>query len=104
MSGDNVSIEIPITVENDLEVDSEGQFFVQTFIFPQDDDDSVEARVLFDDIIDNLVEFYREEPGPTGYGQLYSIANELARHSDRLRDIAGRMEDTEVADDLFGDL
>lgn len=104
MSSDNVSIEIPITVENDLEVDSEGQFFILTFIFPQDEEDSVEARVLFDDIIESLIEFHADEPGSSGYGQLYLIANELNRYAERLREVAGRMEDTEVADDLFGDL
>lgn len=104
MSSDNVSIEIPITVENDLEVDSEGQFFILTFIFPQDEEDSVEARVLFDDIIESLIEFHADEPGASGYGQLYLIANELSRYAERLREVAGRMEDTEVADDLFGDL
>jgi len=104
MSGDNVSIEIPITVENDLEVDSEGHFFLLTFIFPNDDDDSVEARVLFEDVIENLVEFHADEPNPGNYGQLYLIANELSRSVERLRDVAGRMEDGEITDDLFGDL
>ena len=34
MSSDRVSIEIPISIENDLEVDNDGHFFVLTFIFP----------------------------------------------------------------------
>jgi|TARA_A100001015_G_scaffold274378_1_gene330664 hypothetical protein len=104
MSSDRVSIEIPISIENDLEVDNDGHFFVLTFIFPADDEDSVECRVLFDDIVESLIGFHADEPGSDGYGQLYLIANELARQAERLREVAGRIEDSEVSDDLFGDI
>jgi hypothetical protein len=51
-----------------------------------------------------LIDFYREEQGPAGYGQLYLIAHELDRHAHTLRDIAGLMEGKLQNEDLFDDL
>jgi hypothetical protein len=101
---DKVDIEIPVTVENDLEVDSDGRFYLQTFLFPNDEDDSVESRVLFEDVIENLIEFYRNDMTSTGYGQLYQIANEFERHTDKLREVAGYMENRSLTDDIFADI
>ena len=95
------TLELPLLVENDLEVDNDGRFYVVSYIFPDESDDSIEIRIEFDQIIDNLIDFYREEQGPASYGQLYLIAHELDRHAHTLRDVAGLMEGRYVNEDLF---
>jgi len=101
LPSDTATIELPILVENDLEVDNDGRFFVVSYIFPAEDDESVEIRVEFEQIIDNLIDFYREDQGPSGYNQLYLIAHELDRHAHSLRDIASLMEGRYTGEDLF---
>ena len=104
LASENTALELPITVENDLEVDNNGLFHVVTYLFPSDSDDSVEIRILFEEIIDNLINFYREDLTPSGYGQIYMIANELERHKDNLRSIADNLEGKHLNEELFDDL
>lgn len=100
IEGTSANIELTIHIENDLEVDNEGQFHVLTFVYPEDADEPAEIRVEFEDIIEGLIDFYRDDPSTDGYGQLYKIANELARHVDRLREVAGYMEGFEPGEEL----
>ena len=101
LPSDTATLELPLLVENDLEVDNDGRFFVVSYIFPDESDESVEIRIEFEQIIDNLIDFYREDQGSAGYNQLYLIAHELDRHSHNLRDIAGLMEGKLHNEDLF---
>lgn len=95
-------ISLKISVENDLEVDAEGILHTLTFIFIEDNDTPVEVKLSFEDVIENLVDYYRDEPlEKAGYRQLYSIANEFERHADRLREVAGYMEDRNISGHLF---
>tara|TARA_R110001592_G_scaffold149177_8_gene374608 strand:- start:1086 stop:1418 length:333 start_codon:yes stop_codon:yes gene_type:complete len=103
LPSDTATLKLPLLVENDLEVDNDGRFFVVNYIFPDESDESVEIRIEFEHIIDNLVDFYREDQGAAGYKQLYLIAHELDRHSHYLRDIAGAMEGKLHSEDLFDD-
>ena len=103
LPSDTATLELPLTIENDLEVDNEGQFYVVSYLFPDDSDDSVETRIPFDHIIDNLIDFYREDLTPAGYGQLYMIANELHRHAENLRSVAEHVEGRHLNEDLFDD-
>ncbi len=96
------TLSLDISVENDLEVDVQGVLNMLTFVFVEDNDDPAEVRLNFEDMIDNLIDFYRDEPmEKAGYQQLYTIANEFARHADRLRDVASYMEDITISGDLF---
>ena len=96
------SLSLGISVENDLEVDAEGVLHIVTFIFVEDNDDATEIRLGFEEVIENLIDFYRDDPlEKAGYQQLYSIANEFTRQADRLRDVAGQMEDRNISGDLF---
>jgi hypothetical protein len=51
LPSDTATLELPLLVENDLEVDNDGRFFVVSYIFPDESDDSVEIRVEFESII-----------------------------------------------------
>ena len=101
LPSDTATLELPLLVENDLEVDNDVRMFVVSYIFPDESDESVEIRVDFEQIIDNLIDFYRDDQGAAGYNQLYLIAHELDRHSHNLRDIAGLMEGKLHNEDLF---
>lgn len=104
---DNATIEVSVQVENDLEVDNDGYFHINTFIFPDDDDDPIETRVLFEDVIDSIIDFHRDDFTGAGHGQLYKIAHELDRHANNLRTVANQMEDREAMsaqEDMFNDL
>ena len=99
------TINMNLSIENDIEVDSDGVCQLVTLMFNDFDDAPYEARVRFEDVIENLIDFYRDtSPNQTGYGQLYSIANEFARYVDELRDVAGQMEEYGFRQlDLFDD-
>lgn len=96
------SLSLDISLENDLEIDADGVLHIITFIFVDDSDEPTEVRLSFEEVIEGLIDFYRDDPiEQAGYQQLYSIANEFTRHADRLRDVAGQMEDRNIAGDLF---
>lgn len=100
LPSETATLELPLLLENDLEVDHDGRFYVVSYIFPDESDDSVEIRIEFEQIIDNLIDFYREDKGPSHYNQLYLIAHELDRHAHNLRDIASLMEGNYGLSDL----
>jgi hypothetical protein len=96
----SASIELTIHIENDLEVDHEGRFHLLTFVYPEEHEDPAECRIEFEEILDNLIEFYKDDSSSEGYGQLYNIANQLERAVERLREVAGYMEDYQNDDQL----
>ncbi len=90
----NTSLEVPIQVEWDLEVDPDGKFEVVSYIYLQDGDEGTEVRGDFDAIVEDLIVYYAESMSSSdGYGQLYCIAHELHRHGERLRTVAAQIED-----------
>jgi hypothetical protein len=99
------TLKLELGIENDLEVDANGNFYVVTLIFQNStDDDPEEVRVSFEDVLDNVIDFYRDtelSQGNIGYGQLYAIANEFERAVDKLREVAGHMEGRVFNHDIF---
>ena len=100
----SVSLSLDIEIENDLEVDADGHLFLLTVLYPHEssDKDPSECKCLFEDFITNLLDFYKDNDPSAGAGQLHSIAHELDRAAERLREVAGYMEgvrDGEVSDD-----
>lgn len=91
-----ISIDLDIEIENDLEVDAEGNLFLLTILYPKSgtwpDKDPSECKCLFEDVITNLLEFYKDNDPHSNVGQLHSVAHELDRASERLREVAGYME------------
>ena len=84
-----VEVPIKITVESDIETDVSGRLNVVTYVFIENEEDGTEAHAPFEDIIDNLIEFYRDGYGAT---QLYAIAHELTRYGEMLRTAADGIE------------
>jgi hypothetical protein len=99
-----VSVNLDIEIENDLEVDADGNLFLLTVLYPHEgsDKDPSECKCLFEDVISNLLEFYKDNNPHSSAGQLHSIAHELDRAAERLREVAGFMEsvrDGEISED-----
>jgi hypothetical protein len=87
-----IGLSVSLTVENDLEVDNDGNFYLVTLFYQDENSEPCESRMLFEDVVDNLMEFYRDENLAYGIGQIYQIANGLERAVNRLRTTADMME------------
>ena len=85
---------IPLWVDVDLEVDDDGQLAVVIDLTVDEFDEITIKRPLFE-IVEGLME-------DNDYQMLYTVANELVRESERLREKAQRIEDsTANVSDLF---
>jgi hypothetical protein len=85
---------IPLWVDVDLEVDDDGQLAVVIDLTVDEFDEITIKRPLFE-IVEGLLD-------DSDYQMLYTVANELVRESERLREKAQRIEDsTANVSDLF---
>ena len=95
----DTTLQIPIYVENDFEVDYDGVSFIVTSLFVGDAEEAQEIRIQLDDVVEALCEFYGDVDG---YQHLYLVAHELSRAAEVLREKAGIIEDsTSAVSDLF---
>lgn len=99
------TIHVNLTIENDLEVDHDGVCQLVTLLFNDFEDVPYETKVRLEDIIENLVDYYREGNNTEGgASQLYLIASEFDRYATELRDIAEVLTDYGFRQlDLFDD-
>lgn len=85
---------IPLWVDVDIEVDDDGQLAI-VIDFTVDEFDEITIKRPIFEIIEGLLE-------DNDYQMLYTVANELVRESERLREKAQRIEDsTNNVSDLF---
>ena len=95
----DVDLVVRAFVDNDIEIDDNGRCYIVNLIYTNDEDEPYEAKVDLDGVIENLIEYYNDLQG---YQGLYAIAHEFSRQAERLRDVAGRVEDSDdVVRDLF---
>jgi hypothetical protein len=98
--GQDLNLEVPLFIDTDLEVDEHGVLNLKLFIYTDESGDSPQTLNLpFYRMTDYIVESHDEEQD---YQQLYSIANELVKESERIREVAERIENsTSAVADLF---
>lgn len=99
--GEDVSLEIPVYVENDLDVDDEGNFIIQTFIFPDGEENPTSIKIKFSTLVNNVIEYYQEDASVDGTNTLYCIAHELTRQAEILRTKGDYMDRGVYSKDLF---
>lgn len=92
--GADISVDFPIHVDHDFEVDADGVSHIVTFLYVGDEDEAYETRVSLEGVIEDLCEYYGELDG---YQQMYLVAHEFDRMSEKLRERAGIIEDGERA-------
>lgn len=92
-----------MSVDTDLVIDDDGYFYLSLDVYlNENEDESHEIKIPFSELVDDLLVFYKEEYGVDGYKTLYSVAHELSRQAERLRESAQSMEDSLTATaDLF---
>lgn len=97
--GQDIDLVVRAYVDNDFEIDDEGRCYVVSLIYTNDEDEPYEASVDLEGVIDSLVDYYGDL---AGYQKLYALAHEFSRLAERLRDVAGRVEDSDlVVRDLY---
>ena len=104
-NGVDTTIPLQLYVENDIEMDDDGACNLQTLMFLGEDDDPIETSIPLEAVVETVIDTHREF-GVNMYRSLYSIAHEMARSAEKMRNAAGQMEDSlSAAEDLFdGDL
>jgi hypothetical protein len=91
-----LGLDLEFDLENDLEVDDNGDFHIITLVFADTGNEAVfEGRTSFEDVISNLLDFYRDDSttlSGSGAGQLHAIASRMSRHVEDLRSLATHLE------------
>ena len=101
-SKDSCALSLLVRGDFDIETDDDGQLFIVCYLCADSDETGQEIRVLFEDIIDSLIEFYESADGTR---PLYTMAHELSRMAERLRTAADALEgDLFSEDDYQNDL
>ncbi len=97
--GSDITLEIPVHVDHDFEVDVDGISYIVTFLYVDEAEDAIETKVSLEGVTEDLCSFYGDIDG---YQKLYSIAHEFSRIAEKMRSTAGRIEDSaDAVDDLF---
>lgn len=97
--GTDASLQVPIYLEHDVDMDDDGLSYLVTNVFVGEQDDAQEVRVPIDIIVEFLCDIYGDIDG---YQHLYVVAHELSRAAEELREKAGFIEDSVTAmSDLF---
>ena len=98
-SANSIVVPVPMSVETDLAIDNDGFFYLTIDIY-SDEEDSQEVKIPFSKLVEDLLIFYKTEYGVNGYQDLYAMAHELSRQSEKMREVAHEMEDS-LTPDLF---
>ena len=97
--GQDLTLEVPLFIDHELEVDDYGVLNLESRIYTDPDGTVQNLSVPFYSMTDAIVEFHTDEGN---YNQLYTIANELTKESERMREVADKIEDsTASVADLF---
>jgi len=102
--GEEVTLSVPIYVENDIECDADGNLQLQTFLYAdKDDEEGTELSFMFNEVVDKCIEYYQEENNNDSRNRMYCIAHELSRQAEKLRNKADYMDRGLYSEDLFKD-
>lgn len=93
-----VSLASFIEVGHEISFDEDEGLQIVSLIFAPGDDDPEEVKASFAELVDDVVDLCKMDHD---YNYLYCVAHEFTRFGDILRDIAARMEDAHIAEDLF---
>ena len=97
----SITIKIPvdINIENILEVDDDGIFYITNYLVDEEEqeieesENSVEFSTIIEETIDEAQDDFKDNPSQA-YRNLYNIAHEFQRYSEKLREVAQKMEES----------
>lgn len=95
ITNDHAELTVPIVTEVDLDINSENILNIVAYIYPRQEDTGAECRIEFEEIIDKLINYYETQRDRDNLNQIYSVAHELTRQAERLRDVASKIEESE---------
>tara|TARA_B100000768_G_scaffold142658_1_gene134616 strand:- start:6711 stop:7049 length:339 start_codon:yes stop_codon:yes gene_type:complete len=87
--GQNLNLKVPLHVEPKILVDEDGILKFRVLFFADADSDKRELDFPFYELTEELLDDPDEDQD---YALLYDIANELVRESERIREVANRIE------------
>lgn len=91
--GEVLSVEIPVYVDAVLGMSDEGDLRVAAFVSTGSEDNLTEIETSFDDMIDNLIDYYQYENKSK---TLLRIARELHRYAEALETVAAHMNEEDL--------
>lgn len=94
----SLNFDIELDYSCALDFNEEHGVVFTAYILGYGDDEPQEVETQLNRLIDETVELNKFDGD---YQQLYCIAHELDRYAERLRDVAGQMEDSTQIEDLF---
>lgn len=98
-NGQDVNLEVPLFIDNDLFEDDDGLFLLQTSVSVDLDEKPVIKEQPFEEVINDIIECHEEDGD---YQELYKVSNGLLHQSERIREVADKLESsTHAVADLF---
>lgn len=106
ISGEKVSLELPVFVDVDFEIDDDGVLRTVVVLDTGDEDGgSQEIYIDFEETVDSIIEFYSGEPH--GFFNLFALSNELSRVAHKIHSQACLMDSSgsfhDPVEDALGD-
>jgi hypothetical protein len=96
---EEIELKTKLIVDADLEVDQHGVLNVVVLLDTDDSRDPDEVRISFEDVVMGLIEFHKDDITSEGIRQMYCMAHELDRMSEKLYEVASTMEDARMEQD-----
>lgn len=90
--GEQVDLSVPIFVDNDFGVDYDGRVGILSYIYVGDSEDATEICIPFEDVIENLIDYWKMEPSSEAISVLNSLAYVLDSAAQRMWDTADDLE------------
>ena len=95
LTNDTADLIVPIVTEIDLDFSLAKILEIVVYVYPRDEDNGAECRIEFQEVIDKLINYYETAEDRDNLNPIYSIAHELARQAERLRDVAFKLEESQ---------
>lgn len=90
---ETIKFEFELDVEHELEVDQDGILTVFCYAYAPEDDDAKVVVAPFKTLVENAIEYSREEISTDSYGDLYKIGHALREASEEILKAAEQQED-----------
>jgi sulfur transfer protein SufE len=98
--GQDMQLHVPLYVDADFDIDDDGICSIVCLIYANDDEPE-EVFVDFEGVVESFLDFHSQN---IDYQTIYSLAHEFNRMSERLREKACLIEDSQSAVNILFDI